>query len=702
MLLVNDVYQYGARRFRVLWRDEKNCFWIDIDKKNAFPVQITKENLIKLLQNDDIQYIEDPYEGFLLSPARKKTDWGRGIQDKAWAMIGAYATQEPDVYIREKRGEMVRCIVVAHSTTKQTVYAKLRAYWQRGKSPNALYPYTCNWGNAGQPKHAGDKKRGRPRSTTPGVGVNIDPMVASVFRATLKAYYLNTNGNSLQFAYQKALIALEIDPKNISIEKIAEAPTYEQFYYFVKKEVGSVEKARKRAGEIQYQKEIRPVLGTSAAGVIGPGSLYQIDATIGDIYLLSEHDRKKIIGRPVIYVVIDVFSRLITGIYVGLEGPSWISAMSALANAMMDKVAYCKKFDIDIDHDEWPAVGKPEAILGDKGEMLGHTVEIVSEALNIDIQNTPSFRADWKGVVERQFRTIQEKFKPYVEGYVTGVISKKRAGRDYRLDAELTLSDFTKVIINCVLEYNNTHVVKNYDPDKGMPPELPHNPSALWKWGVQHRTGKLRRANEELVAINLLPHKHASVSEEGITLFGCNYSSVIAIREGWFDRIKAGPRKVLVAYDPHMVNRIYLRPDGKYDSYMTCELTERSREYRDLTFWDVWRIRKIKAETSAAAGHKKIKGRLDLDDKIEKITAEARAKNPDNFQLSKSERTKGIRDNRSHERAREREANKGLMPTSSELKRNEADNVIYLNEKKLQSFDIPEMLDDLYGLDPYE
>lgn len=52
---------------------------------------------------------------------------------------------------------------------------------------------------------------------------------------------------------------------------------------------------------------------------IGPGSRYQIDATIGDVYLVSEYNRNQIIARPIIYVVIDVFSRMITGVYVGLE-----------------------------------------------------------------------------------------------------------------------------------------------------------------------------------------------------------------------------------------------------------------------------------------------------------------------------------------------------------------------------------------------
>src|SRR5699024_11939342 len=71
-------------------------------------------------------------------------------------------------------------------------------------------------------------------------------------------------------------------------------------------------------------------LGNSKSETNGPGTRFQIDATIADIYLVSSLDVNKVIGRPVIYAVLDVYSRIITGLYVGLEGPSWIGAMMAL------------------------------------------------------------------------------------------------------------------------------------------------------------------------------------------------------------------------------------------------------------------------------------------------------------------------------------------------------------------------------------
>lgn len=57
----------------------------------------------------------------------------------------------------------------------------------------------------------------------------------------------------------------------------------------------------------------RPLLGNPTAESLGPCSRFQIDATVLDVYVRSRRARRPIVGRPTLYVVIDVFSRLIVG-----------------------------------------------------------------------------------------------------------------------------------------------------------------------------------------------------------------------------------------------------------------------------------------------------------------------------------------------------------------------------------------------------
>ena len=158
-----------------------------------------------------------------------------------------------------------------------------------------------------------------------------------------------------------------------------------------------LEVKRKRLGARVYDKDFRGLIGTSNAEVMGPGDRYQIDATIADVYLVSRFDRNRIIGRPVIYVVIDVFSRMIVGLYVGLEGPSWVTAMMALANTAADKVEYCKKFGIDIEPEDWPCHFLPGVLLGDRGEIESAKIDALINNFNVAVENAAAYRADWKG-----------------------------------------------------------------------------------------------------------------------------------------------------------------------------------------------------------------------------------------------------------------------------------------------------------------
>lgn len=98
-----------------------------------------------------------------------------------------------------------------------------------------------------------------------------------------------------------------------------ELPTQGQFYYWYYNSYTAKESLIGRKGKRNYDLNHRPVLGKSDHMLTGPGAKFQIDATIGDIYLVSQQNRSKIIGRPVIYTVIDAFSRIVAGIYVGLK-----------------------------------------------------------------------------------------------------------------------------------------------------------------------------------------------------------------------------------------------------------------------------------------------------------------------------------------------------------------------------------------------
>ncbi|MDR1754231.1 MAG: transposase family protein [Eubacterium sp.] len=148
--------------------------------------------------------------------------------------------------------------------------------------------------------------------------------------------------------------AQKTDEGKLKLLAPSEIPTFWQFQYWYYKNVNIVDEKRKRDGDRAFELNNRAVLGKSDYCLMGPGAQFQVDATIGDIYLVSQFNRSNIIGRPVLYFIIDAFSRMVVGMSVGLEGPSWSALASAIINVATDKVAFCRQYGVEISECDWP------------------------------------------------------------------------------------------------------------------------------------------------------------------------------------------------------------------------------------------------------------------------------------------------------------------------------------------------------------
>ena len=438
-----------------------------------------------------------------------------------------------------------------------------------------------------------------------------------------------------------------------------EIPSIWQFKHFYEREFPKVAQLTARSNPILYNKDIRALHSTVNTQVLGPGSRYEIDATIADIYLVSDSDRACIVGRPTIYFVVDVFSRMVVGFYIGFENASYVTAMQALQVAMTDKVELCKQYGYEITSEEWPCIGLPDAILADRGELLGHQIEALEHSFSIRIENTAPYRGDLKPIVERYFRTAQAKFKPFAQGVVQPFKEKKRGGSDYRLDATLTIHDFKQIIIGSILTYNLTHQLKKYDRDLDMPTDLPLVPIHLWNWGIQNRVGRLKQVSEKALRVALLPKTKATLSDLGLKVFGVFYYCAEINQQGWMHRKKSisRPDTLQVAYDPSNADIIYVFYQDDSLHYWEATLAPRSREFVGCSFWEVWQVQQEQKQTQAIQELETNKSKAALEEHIESIIAQANAQNPKTAS-SKKQRVTGIRENRQREKNHERLARK--------------------------------------------
>ena len=678
ILKEGDLIQYGqgmASLVRVLWITETgaSAVTIEVEAPKALPVFVPMEQLEGDLRSERAKLLlEDPYQRYVAAGALKARS--KDIRDRAWRLIEPLVSDRPNIYVAHRRGLLVQsaqeCAAAeGRAISHNTLYEYLRRYWQRGLTPNALLPDYTNCGGRGKERRSGKTKRGRPRQFGDDRGINVTLEIRKVFRVAVARCYASDKKRkwTLQDTYDQAIkdffVARTYDVETGRVIHLSNQasvaaggiPTFRQFAYWADKDNIRLEIKRKRLGARVYDKDFRGLLGTSNAQVTGPGCRYQIDATIADVYLVSRMNRAWIIGRPVIYVVIDVFSRMIVGLYIGLEGPSWAGAMMALANTADDKVAYCRRFGIDIEPEDWPCHFLPGALLADRGEIEGALVETLANNFNVIIENSAPYRADWKGVVEQRFRLLPAKFKRYVPGYIEPDF-RERGGTDYRLDAVLDLDDFARIFIECVLHFNNHHEIDQYDRDRDVAAdEVPAIPRELWGWGLRYRSGAMREYPIDLVKFSLMPTADAKVTPFGIRHCGGFYTCTKAVEERWFDRARQDTRwSVKISYDPRDMNHVYLHREGGKLAFDLCSLTDRSRAYRELSLWEAeqqqYRDKHRKANRRVEA----LLHGADADAEIQRHVEAAERKCPMANDESAASRTGAIRDNR----AREKQANR--------------------------------------------
>ncbi len=310
---------------------------------------------------------------------------------------------------------------------------------------------------------------------------------------------------------------------------------------------------------------------------------------IGDILLVSMLDRRRILGRPVIYIIVDVFSDLIVGMSVSLEGPNRQGAMLTLENMAHDKVAYCREFGIDITEDAWPSHHLPKAMLASRSELLLKNANILVNALDIEISNTQPCRLDWKESFERCFPLLDDTTIHWLPGSVNGLSEPGRKG--YRLDGCLTLNEFRRLVIDCIIEHNMAHRLSDDDLDEDMIADgVEPYPRDVWTWGIQNRTGVLRTLPIDDVRHSLLLEAEATVTHEGICFHTMHYTCGSAIQERWFEQVRTemtGRFPIPVLYDPRTPDQIYLRPLGS-QRLEICRLLEKDKaKFEGCDWFDI-------------------------------------------------------------------------------------------------------------------
>lgn len=523
------------------------------------------------------------------------SDWQREVKDKRMDVLrplveGEHA-QRVITDARERQRLMSR-IAAEHELSVKTVTRWYHQYLARGVS--GLYP----------------QKRRLSRS--------LDDEIQQNFRWAVNKYYYSSRNMSLRETYDMLILARYTKPDGTLTDGY---PSFSQMkYYFYKVMKNDITTAIARSGLSSYQRNCRPLYGKSKDYASNIG-IYQLDATPADIHLVSSNDRSLPIGRPQIYMAVDIASQLIAGIYVGLEQNEAAFA-SCLRNAAEDKVAFCARYGIEITRESWPSQGLPSEIVTDRGrEFMGKRADELCALYGVVCTGLPPYRPDLKGLVEKTFDMLQQRYKPILAH--RGVIATdnpERGAPDYRAEAVLTLHEFTQIVIYCVLHLNSARIIESYT----RPPEMVRdnvNPisSQIWQWLADNNHSSVVKLTEEDECLTLLPRDGGKITRHGLEFCGLCYCN----REYDQRCASAGQRgqeNVTVAYDPLTADYVYLFERGRYIRFeLSCE-----RElFGDTCFAEVSAYLSREKKARTALREKELQSRIQSARRISEISNDA-------------------------------------------------------------------------------
>lgn len=384
-------------------------------------------------------------------------------------------------------------------------------------------------------------------------------------RWALNKFFYTTKKQSLMTAYTMMLKEKYCDSMDVLVDTY---PSFYQFRYFYRKTKKLQNFYISRDGLKNYQRNNRPLIGDGVqafAPAIGVGML---DSTVCDIYLIN--DAGNLVGRPLLTACIDAYSGICCGYVLSWAGGVY-SLRGLMLNVIADKTTWCKQFGISMNVEDWSCDKLPATLVTDMGsEYKSENFEQIAE-LGIKVINLPSYRPELKGLVEKFFDVVQGTYKKYLKG--KGVIEpdyQERGAHDYRKDACLTMTDFEKIILHCIIYYNSQRIVENFPYTEAMIAE--NIKSCIWNWGKSQMGANLIEVETKELILTLLPRSTGKFSRFGLKVNKMRYHC-----DGYIEQYLKGC-EATVAYNPEDVTSIWLLENGTYTEFTIIESRFKGKE----------------------------------------------------------------------------------------------------------------------------
>lgn len=405
--------------------------------------------------------------------------------------------------------------------------------------------------------------------------------------------------------------------------EVGEYPTLSQVRRVLTSEKTDLERVRERTTQGHFNRSMRRLVGRNWKGVAGPGHTFAIDSTLGKMYLRSTLHRAWPIGRPVVYVVVDVWSTAVVGFYACLEGPSWAMAKVCLFNVMAPAELLGELWGYTPMISLQPHPTTPHCLMCDRGEYLSKGASQTAMDLRHDMAYAPPYRPDLKGIVEVLHRIAKDAQFTFVPGAIDRRRKEYELGRVSPRDACMTLREYVQYLYLVFTYYNLTadrtgrldaHMVAD-----GVVP----SPAGLWAWGHQVGIGLQRQTLFSDLVSTLLPVEPAKVLKSGVRFAGLDYSCKQIEDEHWTALSRNfGSWEIPVHRYPGSVSTIWT-PNPTSPGLLDLQLSDEANASAELSFYDLLDQEALKRLNAPKQQHERTKTALGLRKQMGDLTDKA-------------------------------------------------------------------------------
>lgn len=427
--------------------------------------------------------------------------------------------------------------------------------------------------------------------------------------------------------------------KMVTLPEEERSVSYKMLYNYIRKHTEDYSCMGK--DERDKQNNNRQLVGSSRTGVYELGQIVEADEMELGCYVVDQNDGETVLGKAVVYCMVEVLSGICIGAYVSLENNRMRGFQQVFLSLLEPHKNQTKGYNIDYDEEDWPSMIVPNEIRCDRGSE--YMSKAYSKAMGeLGIRNTPvpPGCGSLKGVVESFNGLVQTYLKAQLKN--NGYVEDKYRGGDLAKGAAcLTLEEIRGLVYQSVILYNR-RVFEGLIDKKYVDNNVSPTPKGIFAYEKAHgRAGDPTNVNDAtrpaylfaMLAKEEEKRKFTWNRRKGIVYTFYKTELRFYSQEPWFlDILKdePHPEDIEVRYNVDDIRNVYIRYKKEIHRVPLAEKIEQQYTYADLT-WDEYDecIRKKRdSKVMKEAKQVYLDTKLNLQDTVEKQAEMAKALNP--------------------------------------------------------------------------